>query len=147
MKISGLLSVIAAALVATAALAQPATKPPATPTEPPSGKIGYVNSERVMHEARMTRLAKQALEDKYRKLTEEAQAGPQELVERRILALDEDFRRENEDALRQYVDRTNRIIRRIALAENLDIVFLEAAYFSPHIDYTDRVIKELDAEP
>ena len=144
MKISGLLSVIAAALVATAAVAQPATKPPA---EPPSGKIGYVNSERVMHEARMTRLAKQALEDKYRKLTAEAQAGPQELVERRILALDEDFRRENEDALRQYVDRTNRIIRRIALAENLDIVFLEAAYFSPHIDYTDRVIKELDAEP
>ena len=136
---------IAAAFVAFAATAQqPATKPPA---EPPTGKIGYVNSERVMNEAKKTRKAKQELDDKYQKALKDIEAGPQDQVERRMRALEEDVSVEREDALRQYVDRANRIIRRIAMAEDLDVVFLEAAYFAKHIDLTDRVIRELDAEP
>jgi Skp family chaperone for outer membrane proteins len=114
---------------------------------PPSGKIGYVNSERVMQLSTTTRKLKQALEDKFEKLVKEIDAGPQDQVERRRIALDEDIGLEREDALRQFVDRTNRVIRRIALEENLDIVFLEAAFASAQIDLTARVIKELDAEP
>ena len=133
---------IAVAFVAFAAAAQqPATKQ----QEPPSGKIGYVNSERVMQLSRATRKQKQELDDKFERLVKEIDAGPQELIERRRVALDEDMGIEREDALRQFVDKTNRIIRHIAIEEDLDIVFLEAAYAGAGVDLTDKVIKELDA--
>jgi outer membrane protein len=113
---------------------------------PPSGKIGFVNSERVMQQSQTTRKAKQALEEKFQSGVKEIDKGPEDQIERRRLALEEEMNLEREDALRQYVDRTNRIIRRLALEENLDVVFLEAAYASTRIDLTDKVIKELDAD-
>jgi outer membrane protein len=146
MKIIRTSLVIAAALIAPAATAQqPEAVPPPGPL---SGKIGYVDSDRVMKTSRMTRNARQALEDKFKKLAADIQAeGPPEKADRRLLALDDEYRVAHEDALRQYVDRANRIIRRIAMAENIDIVFLEAVYSSPRIDLTDKVIQALDAEP
>jgi len=114
---------------------------------PPSGKIGFVNPERVMQQSQGTRKIKQSLDAKYERIAKEIEAGAQDQIERRRIALDEDIGLEREDAQRQFVDKTNRIIRRIALEEDLDIVFLEAAYASPGIDLTDRVIKEYDAEP
>jgi outer membrane protein len=140
MRHDTIVSTIAAALFAVA-LPAAAQQP-----GPPSGKIGYVNAARVMEESNGTRKAKQALEDKFQKMVKEIDAGPKDKIERRRIALDQDMNVEREDALRQYVDRTNRVIRRIAVAENLDAVFLEAAYFSKRMDITDQVIKELNAE-
>ena len=138
------LTIAAAVLASTAAAQQPAAKPQ---QEPPSGKIGFVDSQRVMREAKTTIRQKQALDDKFEKAVKEIEAGPPERYEQRRIALDEDMGVEREDALRQFVDRTNRIIRRIAMEENLDVVFLEAAYFSQLVDLTEKVIKALDAEP
>ena len=135
---------IAAAFVAFAATAQqPALKPP---PEPPSGKIGFVDSQRVMRDSKTTSNQKKILDDKAEKAMKEIEAGPQDQAERRIRALQEDLGIEREDTLRQFVDRTNRIIRQIAMEENIDVVFLEAAYSSQRIDLTEKVIKLLDAE-
>ena len=137
----------AAALIASAAAAQqPAPKPLSTKQqEPPSGKIGYVNPERVMQLSRSTRKSKQDLDDKYQRLVKEIDAGPQDQLERRRIALDEDIGMQREDALKLFFEKTNRIIRHIAMEENFDIVFLEAVYASALIDLTERVIKEFDA--
>jgi len=128
---------IAAAVLSTAAAAQQPGRP--------SGKIGFVNTQRVLHESRTTQKARQALEEKIQKRIKEIDAGPQDRIEKRRIALDEEMNIEREDALRQFVDKTNRIIRQVAIAEDFDAVFLEAAYFSKSIDLTDKVIKELDA--
>ena len=127
---------IAAAVVATAAPAQ---------QRAPAAKIGFVNSARVMHESRTTQKSRQDLEEKFQKRVREIDAGPKNQIEKRRIALDEEMGVEREDALRQFVDRTNRIIRHIAMEENFDAVFLEAAYFSTRIDLTDKVIAELDS--
>jgi outer membrane protein len=47
--------------------------------------------------------------------------------------------------VKQFIDKSNEVIRRVAEAENLDAVFFEAAYASTRIDITDKVIKALDA--
>jgi outer membrane protein len=133
-----IVSIIAAAAMATAAAAQ--EKP-----APASGKVGYVNSERVMLGSRTTRKSKQDLDDKYQRLVKEIEAGPQDQIDRRRNALVDDMALEREDALRQFVERTNRIIRQIAMDENFDAVFVEAAFASARADLTDKVIKELDA--
>ena len=46
---------------------------------------------------------------------------------------------------KQIIIRINDIVRRIAVAEKFDAVFLDAVYFNTRIDMTDKVIKELDA--
>jgi outer membrane protein len=130
-------AVLVASLAGTAAAQQPG---------PPSGKIGFVNTQRVLHESRTTQKSHQALEEKIQKRIKEIEAGPQSQIESRRISLDDEMNIEREDALRQFVDKTNRIIRQIAIAENFDAVFLEAAYFSKSIDLTDKVIKEIDAE-
>jgi outer membrane protein len=128
---------IAAAVLATAAAAQQ--------PGPPSGKVGFVNTQRVLQESSTTKKSRQALEDKIQQRIKEIDAGPQNMIESRRIALDEEMNIEREDALRQFVEKTNRIIRHIAIEENFDAVFLEAAYFNKSIDLTDKVIKELDA--
>jgi len=133
-----IVSIIAAAAMATAAAAQEKPAPAVT-------RIGYVNTERLQKESRTAQKARQELEDKFQKRAKEIDDGPQNQIEKRRIAFDEDMRVEREDALRQFVDRTNRIIRRVALEENVDAVFLEAAYVSARIDITDKVIKELDS--
>ncbi|MSQ62948.1 MAG: OmpH family outer membrane protein [Betaproteobacteria bacterium] len=130
--------IAAAAVIATAASAQ--EKP-----APASGKVGYINSERVMLGSRTTRKSKQDLDDKYQKVVKEIEAGPKDQIDRRKNALVDDMALEREDALRQFVERTNRIIRQIAMDENFDAVFIEAAFASARVDLTDKVIKELDA--
>ena len=76
MKLFSLGLMIAAAVMATTAAAQqPAAKPPPGPA---SGKIGYVNPERVMLLSRSTRKAKQDLDEKYQRLVKEIDAGPQD---------------------------------------------------------------------
>jgi len=136
---------VLAAAAFLAAAAGPAAAQQAGASNVPSGKIAFVNPARVMAESKLTSAAKKALDAKHQKLAKQIEAGPKEQIERRMAALDQDLNLEREDALRQYVDKTNSVIRRIALADNLDVVFVDAAYFGKNIDITDKVIRELDA--
>ena len=131
-------SIVAAALfaaVSTTAAAQ----------SPMSYKIGFVNTEKVMSEARAAVEAKQKLEAEFAKRDKEIAAGPASDVERRRRILVEDMTQRRDEVLKQIVDKANATIKRIAEQENLDAVFLEAVYFSPSVDITAKVIKALDA--
>jgi outer membrane protein len=130
----------AAFLAATAGLA--AAQAPATPN---AYKIGFVNTEKVMRDSRASQQTQKALEAEFQKREKEIAGGAPREMDRRKAELIEDMNQRREDALKQFVDRTNGIIRRIAEAEKFDLVFIEAAYAAPSIDLTDKVIKALDA--
>ena len=134
---------IAAATAALLAAALPAVaqQPPA----PAAYKIGFVNTERVMRDSRASQQVLKSLEAEFQKREREIDAGPKGEIERRKALLVEDMNLKREDALKQFIDKTNGVIRRIAEAEKFDAVFLEAAYTSARIDITDRVIKAVDA--
>jgi outer membrane protein len=142
-----ILSLLAAAAIAAAgpALAQQPAAKPAADVAPNAYKIGFVNTDKVMRESRTSQQAQKALEAEFVKRDKEIAAGPPAEVARRRNALNEDMVMRREDALKQLVDKANAVIRRIAEAEKFDLVFLEAAYASPRIDLTDKVIKALDA--
>jgi outer membrane protein len=129
---------IAAAVMATAAAAQ--EKP-----APAAGKIGFVNTDRMLRDSRTSQQVQKTLEAEFQKREREIAGGPKGDIDRRMNALAEDMNLRREDALKEFVEKANRIIRRIGLEEKFDAVFREAAYFSTRIDITDRVIKELDA--
>jgi outer membrane protein len=133
---------IGAALAVMAAAACPAA---AQQPAPAISKIGFVNTARVIHESRTTQKQRQGMEAEFQRRTKEIDAGPKNQIEMRRKTLDEDMNQQREDALKQFVEKTNRIIRRVAEAEKFDAVFLEAAYFNSRIDMTDKVIEELDA--
>ncbi len=74
--------------------------------------------------------------------------------QRELSELDKDFQRsqrEFKEDLNQRrneetasaIERTNKVIKQIAEAEKYDIVLQEAAYVSPRIDITDKVLKAL----
>jgi len=131
---------IAAGLVAAAAFPAAAQQP-----APHAGKIGYVNTERVLHDSHAAKKVQQALDAEFQKRNREIAAGPKDEIERRRSGLAEDMNVRRDEELRQIIIRINEIVRRIAVAENVDIVFLDAIYFNKRIDLTDKVIKELDA--
>ena len=130
--------VIAAALVVTAL--------PAAAQEPAAYKIGFVSTERVMRESQASQKARRELEAEFNKRGKEIAGAPLAERERRGAALGEDMALRRDEALKQFIDRTNAIVRRIAEAEKFDAVFFEAAFASSRIDLTDRVIKAVDAE-
>ena len=137
MKLFRLGSTIAACVIATAAAAQQ----PAAHVN----KLGYVNTERVLRDSRAAQAVQKSLAAEFQKRDLEISAGPQAGLERRRGALAEEMNQRRDDALKQFILKTNGVIRRIAEAEKLDIVLLEASYSSPRIDMTDKVIKALDA--
>jgi len=51
------------------------------------------------------------------------------------------------EAMGGVVELANRTIKQIAQQENMDAVFQEAAWSSPRIDLTDKVIKAMNAAP
>lgn len=139
------------ALIAAAALvaASPAlAQQPAVAQPPAAGvtyKVGFVDTQRVMRDSRAAQQIEKSLEAEFEKRAKEIDAAPKGDVDRRRALLVEDMNAKREDLLRQFIDKTNGIIRRVAEAEKFDAVFLEAAYFSTRIDITDRVIKAVDA--
>ena len=135
-----ILSLIAAAAIAAAASPAQAQQAPA------SYKIGFVNTERVMRDSRASQQMQKNLEAEFQKRGREIDGGPKGDIERRKALLAEDMNAKRDDSIRQFIDKTNGIIRRVAEAEKFDAVFLEAAYFSTRVDITDRVIKAVDAE-
>ena len=126
------------ALLATTAGAQ-------APAAPNSYKIGYVNVERVMRDARASQEAQKILDADFEKRAAEIRSGPENERERRGFALAEELNQRRDDQMRLLIDKINVAIRRIAEAEKFDAVFLEAAYASTRIDLTDAVVKALDA--
>ena len=134
-------SLIAAACLALAA-GTAAAQAAATPV---AYKIGFVNTEKVMRDSRASQQTQKTLEAEFQKREKEITGSAPREIERRKAELVEDMNQRREEALKQFVERTNGIIRRIAEAEKFDLVFIEAAYASPSIDLTDKVIKALDA--
>lgn len=76
--------------------------------------------------------------------------------QREFTELNRDFERKKREyaeelALRRnegtglVLEQANRAIRRVAEQENLDVVFQVAAYASPRVDITEKVIKALNA--
>jgi outer membrane protein len=139
-----MLSIAVAALLAAApAAAQQAAPAPAAAAA--GSKVGFVDTERVMRMAREPKRLLKLLEDEFAKREREIAAGPARDQERRRAAMLEDMNLRREEANKQLADKANGVIRRIAEQENFDAVFIEAAYASPRIDLTDKVIKALDA--
>jgi outer membrane protein len=132
---------ILAALLVSAAAGAAAQQPAAAP----SYKFGFVDTQRVMREARAPQQAKMSLDAEFEKRDREIAAGPPGDMERRRNALLEDMSQRRDEVLKQIVDNANAIIRRIAEQEKFDAVFVEAAYANPSIDITAKVIKALDA--
>jgi outer membrane protein len=56
----------------------------------------------------------------------------------------EDLNQRRNEELATVLERTNKVIKQIAEAENYDIVFQEAVYISTRIDITDKVLKALN---
>ena len=141
MTLSSLVHKIAAAALAAAiAFAGGAAAQQGTAA---SGKIGYVNTERVLREARAAQQMAQALEAEYKKREREITGSG---AERRRAALVEDINARRDEAIKGFVEKANAIIKRIAQQENYDAVFAEVNYADKRVDITDRVIKALDAE-
>lgn len=56
----------------------------------------------------------------------------------------EDLNQRRNEELAAVIERANKAIKQIAEAEKYDIIFQEAAYISPRIDITDKVLKALN---
>jgi outer membrane protein len=135
----------APALLAIALLA-PALPAAAQQPAPNEYKIGFVSTERVMRGSRASLAATKELQAEFARRSKEISGAPAGERERRGAALNEDMILRRDLALKQFIDKTNAIVRRIAQEEKFDIVFYEASYASKRIDLTDRVIKAIDAE-
>ena len=135
-----IVSAIAAALLVAAAFPAAAQQAQA----PASYKIGYVDTERVMRDSRSSKAAQKGLDDEFAKRAQEIDAGPPADKERRKIALADEMNVKRELALKEFIEKANDIMRRLAEAEKFDAVFFEAAYASTRIDLTDKVIKALD---
>jgi len=109
-------------------------------------KVGYVNTERVMREARIPKQAKLGLEAEFQKREREIVASKASDMDRRRALLVEEMAARRDETVKQIIDKANQIIKRIAERENFDAVFIEAAYADKRIDITEQVIKALDAE-
>src|SRR5260221_9050938 len=129
-------SLLAAALFAAAL--------PAAAQEPAGYKIGFVSTERVMRESRTSQRTRKELEAEFNKRGKEIAGAPAGERERRGAALNEDMALRRDEALKQFIERTNAIVRRIAETEKFDAGFFEAAFASKRIDLTDRAIKAAD---
>lgn len=86
------------------------------------------------------------LAESQRKARERELADLSRDFQRKQRELNEDLNARRNEELQGVVDRTNKAIRAIAEKEGYDLVLQEAAYFNPHIDITEKVIKAL-AEP
>ena len=65
-------------------------------------------------------------------------------VQRKQREFSEDLNQRRNEELAAVLERTGDAVKRIAEAENVDIVFREAVWINPAINITDKVIKALD---
>lgn len=133
------------ALLLCAALAAGPARAQQAP-ERNSYKIGFVDPGRVMRDSRVSQQMQKSLSAEFEKRQRSIESGPKAEIAWRKGTLRDDMNQMRDDAMKKIVDRTNGVIRRIAEAETFDAVFFEAAFVTPRIDLTERVIKALDAE-
>jgi outer membrane protein len=57
----------------------------------------------------------------------------------------EDLNARKNEELQQVIQRANKVIKDVALAEKYDFVFQDAVYVNPKHDITDKVLKALNA--
>lgn len=140
------------------------------------GKIGFVNTERVLRDAAPAQRAQKKIEAEFKQRDQElAQIAAQlktkqDEIERSSVTMSDSQRRAKErefgelnrefqrrqrefredlnqrrnEELAQVVEEANRVIRRIAEQDELDVVIQDAVYANPRIDITEKVIKALD---
>ena len=65
-------------------------------------------------------------------------------LQRRQRLFNEDLNQRRNEELAAVLARTGEAVKRIAEAENFDIVFREAVWINPAIDLTNKVMKALD---
>ena len=151
-------------LVAFGAAAQ--DKPAATPAagSAPTGRFGFVNTERILRDAIPAQRAQKKIEAEFQKRDQEMARLADQLkrmqddLEKNAVTMSESQRRTKErefredlnqrrnEELAQVVEAANRVIRQIAEQEKYDIILQDAVYASPRIDLTDKVIKALDSK-
>jgi outer membrane protein len=132
---------------AAAALLLCSTAAPAQQPSPLVYKIGFVDADRVLRESLASQKLQANLNADFQKREQEIVAGPAMDIQKRGAELAVELNLRRDDEMKQFITRTNGIIKRIAEAEKFDIVFLEATYVNSRIDMTDRVITALDAKP
>jgi outer membrane protein len=140
------------------------------------GKIGFVNTDRILRDSTPAQRAQKKIEGEFQKRDQELAQMADQLkqmqneMERTAVTMSESQRRTKErefgDMNREFqrkqrefredlnqrrneelavvVEKANRVIRKIAAQENLDVVIQDAVYANPRIDITDKVIKALD---
>jgi len=59
----------------------------------------------------------------------------------------EDLNARKNEELQLVIQRANKVIKEIAIAEKYDFIFQDAVYVNPSHDITDKVIKALNASP
>ena len=59
----------------------------------------------------------------------------------------EDLKARKNEELQSVIQRANKVIKDIAVAENYDFIFQDAVYVNPKHDMTDKVIKALNNAP
>ena len=59
----------------------------------------------------------------------------------------EDLNARKNEELQLVIQRANKVIKDIAIAEKYDFIFQDAVYVNPSHDITDKVIKALNASP
>lgn len=68
-------------------------------------------------------------------------------LQRKRREFQEDLNQRRNEELSAVVERANRVIRQIFENEKYDLILQDAAFFSPRVDITDKVIKLLNAAP
>ncbi|WP_028311278.1 OmpH family outer membrane protein [Derxia gummosa] len=66
--------------------------------------------------------------------------------QRRQRELREDLNQRRNEEITALLDRANKVIKQIAESEKYDLILQESVYFSPRIDITDKVLKQLNQQ-
>ena len=126
-------------------------------------RLGFVSTERVLKEARMAK--KELVDlgnniktsaDKFEKEAPTLPETQRQSRQKQILEQDRDFQRKRREfqedlnarkneELQLVIQRANKVIKDIAIAEKYDFIFQDAVYVNPKHDVTDKVIKALNA--
>jgi len=137
-------------------------------------KLGYVNIERVYREAKPAQDIQKKLDHEFSQrrddlkvlqnngkkleaqlvrgdLTDAARKNEQRELDALIrdynakaAALSEDFNQRRNEEFAAFVDRANRVVKRMAEQGQYDLILQDSVYVNPKYDLTDSLLKELD---
>ncbi|WHZ11447.1 MAG: OmpH family outer membrane protein [Burkholderiaceae bacterium] len=66
-------------------------------------------------------------------------------LQRKRREFQEDLNARKNEELQQLLDRANKVVRQLAIADKYDVILQEAVYINPKLDITDKVIAALNA--